>query len=294
MYAFIINPISGNGRSTYIWQNIKKTLLKKQTKYVAYFTEHKGHATEIVSSLDPQKISVVVVVGGDGTVHDVVNGLQQVRIPIGIIPAGSGNDYARSIQVPKSYRLALERILSGEKKKIDILHVGERFCITVVGIGFDGKVAEIANQTKYKKFLNRLRLGKFTYFFIVLRLLFQYRPTQVTIKLDGQTYQYENVWLIAVANLPYYGGGMHICPHAQSDDGVLDICLVHNISKYKLLQIFPKVFHGKHINHSAITILKGKNVKVYSDKPVVIHGDGEVIGQTPIEVTIKKDVLDIV
>ncbi|WP_209125837.1 diacylglycerol kinase family protein [Alkalihalobacillus sp. BA299] len=294
MYVFIVNPISGNGKGEFVWTQIEKILIDKKTNFKAFFTKDKGHATGIVEALNPELVTAVVVIGGDGTVHDVVNGLQNVKIPLGIIPAGTGNDYARSMSIPKNYELALERILIGEMKKIDILHVGERVCMTVIGIGFDGKVAQLANKSKYKKILNGLRLGKFTYLLIVLQLLFKYKPTQVTIELDDVTYKFDDVWLIAVANLPYYGGGMYICPQAISDDGVFDVCIVHNTSKFKLLQIFPKVFQGKHITHSAVTVLKGKNIKVISDIPVVIHGDGEIIGETPVEVTVKKDVLDIV
>ncbi|WP_078430337.1 diacylglycerol/lipid kinase family protein [Alkalihalobacterium alkalinitrilicum] len=294
MYVFIINPISGNGKGELVWKRVEKILIDKQTNYKAYYTKDKEHVTEIVKTLDPEIVTACVVIGGDGTVHDVVNGLQSVKIPLGIIPAGTGNDYARSMKIPKGYQLALERILSGEKKKIDILHVGERVCMTVIGIGFDGKVAQLANESKSKKILNGLRLGKFTYLLIVLQLLFKYKPTQVRLELDDVTYEFENVWLIAVANLPYYGGGMYICPQAVSDDGAFDVCIVHHTSKMKLMQVFPKVFRGKHINHSSVTVLKGKTIKVISDIPVVIHGDGEIIGETPVEVTVKKDVLDII
>ncbi|MFV8827382.1 diacylglycerol/lipid kinase family protein [Alkalihalobacterium sp. APHAB7] len=294
MYVFIVNPISGNGRGEVVWKSIENTLINKKTKFKAHLTRDKAHVAEIVKSLNPETVTAVVVVGGDGTVHGVVNSIQHMKIPLGIIPAGTGNDYARSMSIPKNHDLALERILSGEKKKIDILHIGERICMTVIGIGFDGKVAQLANESKSKKILNSLGLGKFTYLIIVLQLLFKYKPTEVTIELDDVTYKFEKVWLIAVANLPYYGGGMYICPHAISDDGAFDVCIVNNVSKFKILQIFPKVFQGQHINHPAVTVLKGKNIKVISDIPVIIHGDGEIIGETPIEVTVKKDVLDIV
>ncbi|WP_216828300.1 diacylglycerol/lipid kinase family protein [Alkalihalobacterium elongatum] len=294
MYVFIINPTSGNGRGGIVWKSIESELIRKKTNFKAHLTRDKAQVAEIIKGLNPELTTAVVVVGGDGTVHDVVNCLQHMKIPLGIIPAGTGNDYARSMSIPKNYEQALERILSGEKKKIDILHVGERICMTVIGIGFDGKVAQLANESKSKKLLNNIGLGKFTYLIIVLKLLFKYKPTKVTLELDNVTYEFEKVWLIAVANLPYYGGGMYICPHAISDDGAFDVCIVNNISKFKILQIFPKVFQGQHINHPAVTVLKGKTIKVISDIPVIIHGDGEIIGETPVEVTVKKDVLDIV
>ncbi|WP_096199035.1 diacylglycerol/lipid kinase family protein [Bacillus sp. FJAT-45350] len=294
MYVFIVNPISGNGRTITIWKNIERLLVDKGITYDVKYTNGQGHATEIVRELDSSNVTAVIAVGGDGTVHDVVNGLKVVKVPLGIIPAGSGNDYARSMNIPKDFKLALERILTGKKKKIDILHVGERCCMTVIGIGFDGRVAELANSSKYKKILNGLNLGKFTYLAIVLKVLFQYKPTKVTITLDDEDITFDDVWLVAVANLPYYGGGMNICPDAESDDGILDVCIVHSITKLNLLKVFPKVFKGKHVSHQSITILRGKKIKVISDTPVVIHGDGEIIGQTPIEVIIVKDVLDIV
>ncbi|WP_026675395.1 diacylglycerol/lipid kinase family protein [Alkalihalobacterium bogoriense] len=294
MYIFIVNPISGNGRGHIIWKEIETVLQKKNVEYDVIFTRYRGHATDCVIGLDERKVTAVVAIGGDGTVHDVVNGIRNLPIAFGIIPAGSGNDYARAMGVPKHHLLALDRILSGIKKQMDILFVGEKCCTTVVGIGFDGKVAQLANQSKLKKILNRFNLGKLIYGIIVLQVLFQYRPTSVTMMIDGKSVQFSNVWLIAIANLPYYGGGMNICPEALSDDGYLDVCIVHNISKIKLLQVFPKVFKGKHIHHSAITLMKGKSVTVTSESPVIIHGDGEIIGETPVEVTIQKSMLHIV
>ncbi|WP_078555204.1 diacylglycerol/lipid kinase family protein [Bacillus alkalicellulosilyticus] len=294
MYVFIVNPISGNGRASAIWNQIEPILIERNHPYKVIFTQYPGHSTEAVLTLSPLRTKAVVAIGGDGTVHEVVNGLSQVKIPFGIIPAGSGNDYARAMKVPKDHLLALERILTGEKKKMDLLFVGEKWCTTVVGIGFDGKVAEVANRSVIKKWLNALKLGKFTYFFIVLKVLLQYRPTKVTITIDGTSHIFDGVWLIAVANNPYYGGGMFICPEAQSDDGLLDVCIVHNVTKLQLLKVFPKVFKGNHITHSAFSLMKGSTVSVSSDIPIVIHGDGEIIGETPIEVSIRKDGLDIV
>ncbi len=295
MYVFIVNPVSGNGKTMKIWSNIEQILKSKNIFYDVQFTEYKGHATEIVQQLDSNLVTAVIVVGGDGTVHEVVNGLKYVNIALGIIPAGSGNDYARSMKVPKNYQLALERIITGNKKKIDILTTNERSCMTVVGIGFDGKVAEVANNSKAKKLLNKYSLGKFVYAFIVLKVLLKYKPTTVTVTLDGTDYDYENVWLITVANLPFCGGGMQICPSAQSNDGIFDVCIVHNVpSKWTVLKVFPKVFTGQHIHSPYVTMLRGNTIKVSSDTPVVIHGDGEIIGNTPIEVTIEKENISIV
>ncbi|RAK21174.1 YegS/Rv2252/BmrU family lipid kinase [Anoxybacillus vitaminiphilus] len=291
MYYFIVNKISGNGNGLKVWKKVEKLLQEKQLNYQMRFTERPKHAVEIAKEAASEQCYAVVALGGDGTIHDVANGLIGSNIPLGIIPAGSGNDLAKALNIPMDYKKALERILMGKPRKMDVGKIGEKYCITVTGIGFDGKVAEVNNTSKYKNWLNFIRLGGLSYGLSVLHALLNYHPVHIQLKIDGKTLAFFNVWLIAIANIPNYGGGIKICPDACYNDGLFDICIVHNITKWELLRTFPKAYKGKHVFHPGVTILKGKEVEVTSEWPMIVQSDGEVLTKTPVNVTIQKDTL---
>ncbi|ANB58192.1 lipid kinase, YegS//BmrU family protein [Anoxybacillus sp. B7M1] len=291
IYYFVVNKISGNGKGLKVWKKVEKLLQEKQVNYQVRFTERPKHAVEIVKEFSSEACNAVVAVGGDGTIHDVANGLIHSNIPLGIIPAGSGNDLARALDIPMDYKRALERILKGKKRKMDVGKIGEEYCMTVTGIGFDGKVAEINNAAKYKDLLNLVRLGDLSYGLSVLHALFQYRPVRIQLKIDGEVQFFSNVWFIAIANTPNYGGGIKICPDACYYDGLFDICIVHSVTKWELLRTFPKAYKGKHVSHPSVTMIKGKQVEIIAEPPIIVQSDGEILTKTPVNVTIQKEAL---
>ncbi|MBB6449105.1 YegS/Rv2252/BmrU family lipid kinase [Geomicrobium halophilum] len=291
MYYFIVNKVSGNGKACAIWSEVRKVLETREIDYEVFFTAQPKHATAIVKNL---KKGAVIVIGGDGTVHEVINGLVGFDIPLGIIPAGSGNDFARALKIPKDYREALDRILRGKSKAVDIGRIGGEYCVTVIGVGFDGQVAQIVNDSKHKKWLNVFRLRKLQYIISVFKVLFGFKPVDMTISVDHQEIVMKNVWLIAVANFPYYAGGMVICPNAKGSDGLLELCIVHGMSKLQFVRVFPSVFKGNHISHPSIKMLSGKQIEIDSTPAMVVHGDGEIIGQTPIKINIEENALHVV
>ncbi|MBU8906931.1 diacylglycerol/lipid kinase family protein [Desertibacillus haloalkaliphilus] len=296
MYHFIVNRYSGNGKGNRSWNKIKQYLIQKNVDFRVYFSERSQHASEILSQLKGGETvdQMVVAIGGDGTINEVVNGLIGSELTLGVVPAGSGNDFARSLQIPSDPLQALDRILVGKRKQIDLLQVNQRFCLTVVGIGFDGRVAELTNQSNIKKWFGYVKLGKLSYGMNVLRALKTYHPSKVTVRVDDEVTVYDDVWLVTVANVPYCGGGMQICPEASYFDGYFDICIVHSLSKFHLLRLFPKVYNGSHTSSPAVTTLRGKHVEVMSERPIVIHGDGETIGNTPVTVSIHSEALQVV
>jgi diacylglycerol kinase (ATP) len=293
-YYFIVNKRSGNGKGLKIWRKIEKLLQESQINYQVHFTERPKHAVEIAKEVSSEICNVVVAIGGDGTIHEVANGLIDSNIPLGVIPAGSGNDFARALDIPMDYKKALERILMGKQRKIDIGRIGKDYYVSVAGIGFDGKVAEVNNASKYKQWLNFFKLGGLSYGFSFLHVLLKYRPVNIEIKVDGKNFIFFNVWLIAIANIPNYGGGIRICPDACCKDGLFDICIVHNMTKWDLLRMFPKAFKGEHVFHPCVTMIKGKQVEVTANLPVNVQSDGELLTKTPVKVTIQKDALIII
>ncbi|NGQ96085.1 diacylglycerol kinase family lipid kinase [Brevibacillus sp. SYP-B805] len=290
MIGFIVNPVSGNGRGAKVWQAIEERLKERQVSYLVKMTGERGEAERLAAEIVRQNgITLVVAVGGDGTVHEVVNGLVQANTAcmFSHIPTGSGNDFSRAYNLSLDPQQAMETVLAhASTKVIDLLQINHRIAVNAIGAGFDGQVAKTTNEAGYKKFFNRIKLGPFAYILSVIRVLFSYQPSDVTLEVDGTAHRLSNVWLIAIANIPNYGGGMMICPQAVPDDGIAEVCVVSNISRLSLLTTFPKIFTGAHVTHPAVRFYRGKRITVSSVRTLVVHADGEVVAKTPITVEV--------
>jgi YegS/Rv2252/BmrU family lipid kinase len=295
-YFFIVN--SNNAKAVKSFNQLKQELEREGIHYRSFYTEYAGHALEIakkVTYMNKDSIQAIIAVGGDGTIHEVFNGIKdQSDIPLGFISGGSGNDIVR----------VMTKQVKGIKKQISYLKrtrvtkcdsgilqlVGrskqEQVFLSAVGIGLDGEVARYTNKAPYKKHLHKLKLGTMAYVITLFKVLKQYKPASIDIEVDGQQHTFDNVWLAAIGNMPFYGGGMKICPDARYNDGVLNICIVHNISLMKLLILFISVFWGGHVNVKGVTQLKGKVISVNSDRPLAIHADGEYKGTTPVSIEV--------
>lgn len=293
MYYFIVNKTAGNGKGFRVWNKTERLLRDRKVLFKFSFTEYKGHANKLIENINDKAIIAIIVIGGDGTVHEVVSGLVQKEVALGIIPAGSGNDLARSLGVPFDVEMAVERILSGDVRPIDVPKVGGRHYISIAGLGFDGMVAQATNQSKSKRYLNKLGLGGMSYVMNIFKVLLTYKPSTASIVVDGKMREFKDVWLIAVANMPYYGGGIKICPSAEGDDGQLDICVVSGIGRWELLFVFPLAFNGRHVAHRNVTMLRGCAVQIHSKKPLVMQCDGEVIENEKADFKVEKKALNV-
>lgn len=289
MIQFIVNPHAGRGKGIKTWETVQKELERLRVSYRVSYTHKPGQAILLAKeALQYKTIQAVVAIGGDGTIHEVGNGLHGTTIPLGVIPAGTGNDFASYNQIPNHPVQALHRILAFQSKMIDTAKVGSKQMISSFGCGFDGLVAQQVNQSKWKRLL-----GKLTYTWITLKALFSYHPSEIILEIDGIQYSYTGVWLVAVCNISRYGGGMQICPNAQHNDGILEICCVNKVGILEFISIFPSVYKGKHINHPAVSLHRGQKITIHSSSPLLAHIDGEINGQTPVTIEIKKKSLSI-
>lgn len=298
---FIVNVAARNGKSMFIWNRLLHILEKEKVVYEVYYTKYHGHAIEIAEMIAGEKkdVASIIAVGGDGTIHEVVNGAlmhMDKPIKVGFIGAGSGNDFARGYHLPKNPEAALKFILENRDcsfsnydiGKYTLLNQQPKFFISSLGIGFDAEVSKIANQSNLKKFLNKLRLGFLTYALILIKVLFTYKTKKVQISIDGNTEIYDKVWFITISNQPFYGGGMKISPSALPNDGILNITIVHQLSRLKLLSVFLSVFWGGHRNFSEVKMLTGKQIEIKSEEDMLVHADGELVGNLPIKIHICK------
>jgi diacylglycerol kinase (ATP) len=295
---FIVNPKAGNGKAKSTWILMEEKLISQHISYEVLFTEARGHAKELarqlVHSSDVGPF-IVVVVGGDGTMNEVVNGIshQSEWVKLGLIPCGSGNDFSRGFETPRDPLKALDSILSLYNKgvpsfdfgKINI-HGREHFFINSTGAGFDALISHDANQSKWKGILNRFSLGQLVYVMILLKHLFSYKCTTIDLVVDGRKHTFTNTWFVTVSNQPYYGGGMKIAPFAIPNDQQFDVTVVHQLSRIKLLLVFISVFWGKHIKFKEVKTFLARTVSIQSNQSIYVHSDGEHIGTTPIDVCV--------
>ena len=230
--------------------------------------------------------TTIVAAGGDGTVGEVANALVGTNIPLGVLPMGTGNDFARTLGIGLDLNLAVRTIVFGKTTNIDLGKGPGGYFINVAGCGFD---AEVAYQINHK--FRRLR-GTSAYIVAVVSTLMKLQPYPITLTIDG-VLQHETVMLCAVANAKTYGGGMRIAPNADISDGLFDIVLVGKVTKLEFLRTFPKVFKGTHLDHPQVKVLRGQTVRIESDRKMPVLADGEEIGFAPVEFSLVKGGLSV-
>jgi diacylglycerol kinase (ATP) len=285
---FIVNTHAGKSKTKETWKKIQYHLQRYGLEYEVYYTSQPKAAIEAAKQAEGVYTHVIAV-GGDGTIHEVVNGLTGQNTVLGVIPTGTGNDFARMLNIPKDPSLAIKTLMESCQTSIDLLEMNNTYIASAIGIGVDGAVAEDINRKSWKK-----RIGAFGYVISMLKLIFTFPPFTLHLDIDEQPLVFQNCWLVAVGNSKFYGGGMKICPYAQYDDGLLDICIVHNLSQVELLRIFPTVFSGKHVFYPNVVYLKGYKVRVQTDPIVPVHGDGEILGKTPSEIIVRPKSLTVI
>ena len=291
MYYFIVNPHSRSGRARTLWQSLKQTLEQKKVSYNAYLTEYPGHAISIAARLtdpaqsDPES-KIIVVVGGDGTLNEVLNGLcLSCPFTLGYIPTGSGNDFARSLKLPKNPQKALEHILKPKYLRYldyGILSYGKngelhrRFFVSS-GMGYDANVCQGLLNSRAKRILNQIYLGKFSYLLIGAFQLLSLKPADGKLLING-------VQPIAVKNLsfasfhihPFEGGGFLFAPQASPEDGQLELCVVSGISRLRLIPVLlSALLGGRHRRMKGVHIYRCKEASLSVARPACLHTDGE-------------------
>lgn len=284
---FIINEKAGNGRARQYWSHIREYLARLELPHESHVTAKPGEAIEVAREASMRAYSPIIAVGGDGTVNEVVNGLQGNGV-LGVIPAGTGNDFARMLNIPRQPEMALRRLLGGRPRKVDLLEWNGKLVAGAVGIGIDGAIAADMNRCLWQK-----RWGTGGYVISMCKTLTTFQPFRLHLKVDLRELVIPHCWLVAVGNSKFYGGGMNICPKAKHDDGLLDLCVVGRLTRGQFLRLFPSVFSGRHIHHPKISYLQGRKVHVSTEPAVFVHGDGEVCGQTPGEILLRAQILQV-
>ena len=290
-FTFIVNPRAAKGAAAGIAGRLKNELGSRGAAVEILTTERPGHATELARA---STAKVVVSVGGDGTINEVANGVLGSGKTLGVIPAGSGNDLIKSLNIPVEVNAALDVVFRGKVRTIDVGHVhcvpdgkprdvvaqnSGRYFVNGVGIGFDAAVAARTAEIPYLR-------GVALYIAAVFQTLGKYRPPEFQVSFDGGGRRFYGL-LIAVGNGRCAGGGFYLTPKALPDDGLLDICMVNAVSLLKILRLMPRVMKGGHEGHRDVEFARTKKLTVGGSAPFYVHADGEIVGRDVTGVAIE-------
>jgi YegS/Rv2252/BmrU family lipid kinase len=283
----ITNPLAGAGKTLRLLPRIRQWLSLSPHEF-SFVTPPSSEEMRLEIMKSPaQGTEALLLIGGDGTVHQALPAIAQTNLPFGFLPCGRGNDFARNIGLPPKLKKTCSLPSNPWLQKVDLPGVNGSPFISVAYVGFDAEVNNLANDAR------GYFGGTLGYIVCVLKTLKNFRPFEVEITIDGDTWR-ERVMMVTVANAPFYGGGMKIAPDANMNDGLLNVCIVKEISKLELLWEFPKVFKGTHIDHPRIMMKSGRSVRLTSDEPRKIFADGEYVGHLPADCTIGNQTIQII
>ncbi|MFC1852357.1 diacylglycerol/lipid kinase family protein [candidate division CSSED10-310 bacterium] len=298
-FFFIVNPAAGGGEVGQKWIEIEKRLRAQSVQYQVHQTTAPLEATEITRQALADGYKQFISVGGDGTNHEIINGLfdHQDTIPAGVslgfFPSGSGNDFLRFINISDDLSQSMNRLHTAHTQKIDIGKMSfnragvkcHEYYLSVAGTGFTADVTKTAND--YFKFL-----GGYCYIGGFLPNIAFLQNVALEITIDEETYHRKSCMTV-VANTAYFGGGMKIAPDASIQDGLLDILLFREFGRLELIMNFLDVFKGTHVRHSKVEVFRGRHVTIKSEIKQNLLADGEIIGQTPVEFFCLPQVLSV-
>ena len=310
MVTFVaVNPMAGGGSAGRAWPNLSGLLQRRIGDHVPLLAAGPGDVSRQVANAASQGATRLIAVGGDGTINEAINGLagRSGSIPsditMGVIPVGTGGDFARSIDIPSDPLLAIDRIAAGRARTIDIGRVTflhddglprTRLFANIASFGISGLI----NRKVTAASLSRILPGAVSYYLATVRGLLSYRFQRVRVAIDDLPPIEPDIALIAIANCRYFGGGMMIAPDAEPDDGAFDIVVLRGTSKWVLLRDLRLVYGGRHRDHPSITITRGRRVhaepdNAHSDEPILLEFDGEAAGRLPATFEILPRALNV-
>lgn len=265
---------------------VRRTLEEEEVGLEIYRTEYPGHATEIVKDLEKED-GTLAVMGGDGTVREVMNGLASTSTPLGIVPAGMGNDLSRSLGVPRSIVEAARAVVHGKPVHIDMGADNGRL-FNVMGVGFPSDVV-----ATFVTMRNGFFRGSLAYLASVLRTLSSLETYELLLEIDGRKRECLST-AVFVMNSRYTGGGINLIPHADPTDGLLDVAIIKEVGRMELTLALQSVYRGEHVDHPKIEFLKASRIKIDAPEKMVKMIDGELEGITPAEIEIVPEARSVI
>jgi len=277
--ALLVNPTAGKGRAANVVAKVTERLRQGGANVAILVGRDVEDAKSLARQAIDDGVDALVALGGDGMVHLALNIVAGTKTPLGIVPAGTGNDLAATLGLPTKDPVAAAGVIADllsttGPRPMDAVRVGtDKWFGCVLSAGFDSRVNDRANRMTWPR-------GRMRYNLAILAELGVFKPIPFEIEIDGELWETEAM-LVAVGNAKSYGAGMKITPDAEIDDGLVDITVLGPVSKPEFLKAFPKVFKGTHKDHPAVTMRRAKTVSLAA-KDVTVYADGEYIGELPI------------
>lgn len=299
----VVNPVSGGGKGLDDFPKISHLLRENRIEHDPAFTEHRYHATELTVEAVNRGYRRIIVVGGDGTLNEVVNGLfiQKQCLPkeiiLAVIAVGTGNDWVRTFGIPRNYTAAIRAIVEGYSFLQDVGKVTyteskveqTRYMANVAGLGFDAYVIQIFNHLKLKGYK-----GKWLYIYSLLKGYFSAKPAGATIELDGKVIYNRLLFSLAVGICRYNGGGIQQLPRAIADDGLLDLTIIRPVHWWHVVFRAKRLFNGNIYSIGHVQHAQGKMVKITSAPNIRLETDGELQGGTPVTISVVQQSIRII
>jgi diacylglycerol kinase (ATP) len=287
----VANPSAGRGKGAKLIPRVDALLRSLGVSHSLHICEGPADPERLSRAAALDGAEIVAALGGDGQVGACANGVLGTGTALAVIPSGTGNDFARHIGLDRKDPLSAVRLLSKPAyKQIDVVKVTtaerERHYVNVGGAGFDSDVNEHANKVR------RLQ-GTPKYIYSTFVTLARFTPGKFVVTVDGDEHPFQGM-MLAVGNGTSYGGGMRVTPDARSDDGLLDVCVIQELPKWQFVKTFPKVFSGKHVDHPAVTMLRGKEIGISAERPFQVYADGEPVGHLPATFSVVPAALRVV
>jgi YegS/Rv2252/BmrU family lipid kinase len=284
-FLLLVNPSSGGGRAGALLPEAEQILDEHRAPFRVVTTRSMEHGVE-QALIGADAGEIPVVMSGDGLIGQVGGALAGGETPLGVLPGGRGNDFARALGIPVELRPAIETLLEGHTRTIDVGEAnGERF-VCIASVGFDSEANRIANRA-------RLVRGNLVYAYAALRALAAWKPARFTVTLDGEAHRFTG-YTVAAANTLAYGGGMLIAPDARPDDGLFDVVMCSEVGKMRFLRSLPKVFKGEHVENDEVTVLRAAQVEISASRPFAVYADGEHLTDLPAKLRLLNASLRVI
>lgn len=286
MLTFIVNPVAGNGYALKIEELLRNEMQLRGLECSFVRTTAPGHATDLAkAAAENANCTGVVSVGGDGTAFEVACGLMNTGIPLGIIPAGTGNDFIKTVSLPKKPLEALDFILTHEPRPVDVGGLNDRLFLNVCGTGFDVTVLDYTLAAK------KYCRGLLPYLIGLIRGIAHYKPVHVRFTADGHTEE-RGVLICSIANGRFFGGGIAICPDAAANDGMLDLVVVEHKPRWRLPFLVPSLLMGRVLKFPFTSHKRCKSVEIFSEG-MRLNVDGEIINMDSAKFSILPGALSL-
>ncbi|MBS6459287.1 MAG: diacylglycerol kinase family lipid kinase [Alistipes sp.] len=299
----IVNPVAGSGRGLIDFPQISRLLRNDDIRHDAVFTEHKHHATELTVTAANQGYRRIIVIGGDGTLNEVVNGLfiQKAVEPremlLAVIAVGTGNDWVRTFGIPQHYSEAIRAIREERSFLQDVgtvtytesHYTQTRYMANVAGLGFDAHVISTFNHLKMKGYK-----GGWMYLYSILKSYFRYKSSGARIWVDDKVVFNDLMFSLAIGICKYNGGGVQQLPNALADDGLLDLTIIRPVHWWHIVFRLKKLFNGDIYQIGHVIHAQGRKVRIEAAPSIQLETDGELMGGTPVEVNIRQRAIRVV